>query len=102
MMGPRQVEQGALFCEFSLEEHVPSDHLLRSIDRFVDLSELRQHLGGQARHNGRHPTASKHRISKNPQFRPLARHADEKPRPSAGGAATSLPRLLGAADDAAS
>lgn len=42
MMGPRQVEQGALFYEFSLETHVPTDHLLRSIDRFVDLTGLRQ------------------------------------------------------------
>ena len=38
MMGPRQVEQGALFYEFSLDSHVPADHLLRSIDRFVDLT----------------------------------------------------------------
>ena len=40
MMGPRQVAQGALFYEFSLEDHVPADHLLRSIDRFVDLSRF--------------------------------------------------------------
>jgi hypothetical protein len=38
MMGHRQVEQAALFYEFSLERHIPADHLLRSIDRFVDLS----------------------------------------------------------------
>jgi transposase len=44
MMGPRQVEQGALFYEFSLDRHVPLDHLLRSIDRFVDLSDLRREL----------------------------------------------------------
>ena len=44
MMGPRQVEQGALFCSFSLDAHVPGDHLLRSIDRFVDLSEVRREL----------------------------------------------------------
>ncbi|UIN35070.1 transposase [Methylobacterium oryzae] len=44
MMGPRQVEQGALFYEFSLDTHVPADHLLRAIDRFVDLSGLRAHL----------------------------------------------------------
>ena len=35
MMGPRQVEQGMLFYNFSLDAHVPADHLLRSIDRFV-------------------------------------------------------------------
>jgi transposase len=44
MMGPRQVEQGALFYNFSLDGHVPADHLLRSLDRFVDLGELRRHL----------------------------------------------------------
>src|SRR5919206_1185319 len=43
MMG-RQVEQAALFYEFSLERHVPADHLLRSIDRFVDLGRVRSEL----------------------------------------------------------
>jgi transposase len=44
MMGERRVMQEALFCGFSLERHVPSDHMLRRIDRFVDLSEVRSHL----------------------------------------------------------
>jgi hypothetical protein len=44
MMGPRQVDQAPLFYEFSLERHVPATHLLRSIDRFVDLSCVRSHL----------------------------------------------------------
>jgi hypothetical protein len=44
MMGPRQVDQAARFYEFSLERHVPATHLLRSIDRFVDLSDVRSHL----------------------------------------------------------
>ena len=44
MMGHRQVEQAALFYEFSLEKHVPVEHLLRSIDRFVELGELRREL----------------------------------------------------------
>jgi transposase len=43
MMG-RQVEQGSLFYDFSLDRHVPADNLLRSIDRFVDLSEVRRDL----------------------------------------------------------
>jgi hypothetical protein len=29
MMGSRQVAQGALFYEFSLEDHVTQDHLIR-------------------------------------------------------------------------
>ena len=44
MMGERTVMQGSLFYGFSLEDHVPADHLLRSIDRFVDLSGIREHL----------------------------------------------------------
>ena len=44
MMGHRQVEQAALFYEFSLERHVPFDHLLRSIDRFVEFGEPRREL----------------------------------------------------------
>ena len=44
MMGERRVMQEALFYGFSLERHVPDHHLLRKIDRFVDLSELRTHL----------------------------------------------------------
>jgi hypothetical protein len=42
MMGHQKVEQAALFYEFSLERHVPTNHLLRSIDRFVELGELRR------------------------------------------------------------
>src|SRR6201982_3426622 len=44
MMGHQRVEQAALFYEFSLERQVPADHLLRSIDRFVDLDGLRREL----------------------------------------------------------
>src|ERR1700692_4767134 len=44
MMGERRVRQDALFYEFSLEDHVPAEHLLRSIDRFVELDGLRREL----------------------------------------------------------
>src|ERR1700751_2279222 len=44
MMGERRSGQEALFYEFSLERHVPSEHLLRSIDRFVDLDGVRCEL----------------------------------------------------------
>ncbi|MEW6467238.1 MAG: IS1182 family transposase [Pseudomonadota bacterium] len=44
MMGDRRVDQGALFYEFSLERHVPADHMLRAIDRFVDLEGVRAHV----------------------------------------------------------
>lgn len=44
MMGKRNDFQSALFYEFNLEDHVPNGHLLRSIDRFVDLTTIRRHL----------------------------------------------------------
>lgn len=44
MMGERAMVQEALFYEFSLDRHVPANHLLRAIDRFVDLSSIRAHL----------------------------------------------------------
>src|ERR1700757_4275578 len=44
MMGERRVDQGALFYEFSLERHVPADPMLRAIDSFVDLADLRVRL----------------------------------------------------------
>lgn len=36
MMG-MQTEPAQLFYEFRLHDHVPTDHLLRRIDRFLDL-----------------------------------------------------------------
>jgi hypothetical protein len=43
-MGPQQVAQGSLFYEFSIDHPVLVDHLLRRIDRFVDLSDIRRYL----------------------------------------------------------
>jgi transposase len=44
MMGERTMLQESLFYSFNLDRHVPMDHLLRSVDRFVDLSDVREHL----------------------------------------------------------
>src|SRR6185437_7194207 len=44
MMGRQLGEQATLFYEFSIDRHVPPDHLLRSIDRFVELDGLRREL----------------------------------------------------------
>lgn len=43
MMG-MQVEPARLFYEFRLDDHVPADHLLRRIDRFLDLDSVRSEL----------------------------------------------------------
>src|SRR6266699_4792506 len=53
MMGECRVGQEALFYEFSLERHVPETHLLRSIDRFVELDGLRQALAPYYSEKGR-------------------------------------------------
>ena len=42
-----------MFYAFNLEGHIPGDHMLRGIDRFMDLSELRQHLASFYSHTGR-------------------------------------------------
>jgi len=44
MMGEQTGMQEALLYEFSLEQHIPEHHMLRLIDRFVDLPPVRKHL----------------------------------------------------------
>jgi transposase len=53
MMGCKDKPQSPLFYSFDLDEVVPQDHLLRKIDRFLDLSDLRQHLASYYSHTGR-------------------------------------------------
>jgi transposase len=53
MMGQHSGAQDRLFYSFNLDAHVPADHLLRGIDRFLDLTELRQHLAPFYSHTGR-------------------------------------------------
>src|ERR1022692_3584065 len=44
MIGQHSGNQDRLFYSFNLDEHVPTDHMLRGIDRYLDLADLRQHL----------------------------------------------------------
>ena len=53
MMGQQNGTQDRLFYSFNLDAHVPADHLLRGIDRFLDLADLRQHLAPFYSHTGR-------------------------------------------------
>lgn len=53
MMGQQGGTQEQLFYSFNLEEHIPPNHLLRGIDQFFDLGELRQHLAPYYSHTGR-------------------------------------------------
>ena len=52
MMG-RQADQPAFVYDFALDRHVPADHMLRSIDRFVELDEMRTKLVPFYSHTGR-------------------------------------------------
>ncbi len=53
MMGSQGSTQEQLFYSFSLEDQIPRNHLLRGIDRFLDLGELRKHLASFYSHTGR-------------------------------------------------
>lgn len=53
MMGFQRDDQERLFYTFNLEDHVPKNHLLRGIDQFLDLSDLRQHLSEFYSNTGR-------------------------------------------------
>src|ERR1700682_4256059 len=53
MMGQQASSQDRLFYSFNLEARVPADHLLRGINQFLDLSELRRHLAPFYSHTGR-------------------------------------------------
>lgn len=45
--------QDRLFYSFNLDTYVPSNHLLRGIDRFLELGELRRPLAPLYSHTGR-------------------------------------------------
>jgi len=53
MMGQQVGAHDQLFYSFNLDSHIPADHLLRCIDRFLDLSDLRRHLAPFYSHTGR-------------------------------------------------
>jgi transposase len=53
MMGQQGGGQDRLFYSFNLDDHIPRNHLLRGIDRFFDLGELRSHLVPFYSHTGR-------------------------------------------------
>ena len=53
MMGRLEGGTAKLFYEFSLEDMVPQDHLLRKIDLFLDFDDLREHLKPFYSHTGR-------------------------------------------------
>src|SRR5664279_3214776 len=53
MMGQGCGGHRQLFYAFNLDDHVPADHLLRGIDRFLNLGDLRRHLAPFYSHTGR-------------------------------------------------
>lgn len=53
MMGHQNAVQDQMFYSFHLEDHVPQTHLLRAIDRVLDLDGLHSQLAGHYSHTGR-------------------------------------------------
>ncbi len=53
MMGHNGGNQNRLFYSFNLEDHVPASHLLRGINQFLDLTDLRAFLAPFYSHTGR-------------------------------------------------
>lgn len=53
MMGRRKRGQGQMFYEFSLDEVVPPDHLVRQIDAVLDLGWVHKELEPHYSHTGR-------------------------------------------------
>jgi len=53
MMGRQAGGQDRLFYSFNLEDHVPPNHLLRGIDRCLDLGGLHKHLADHYSQIGR-------------------------------------------------
>ena len=52
MMGTQRVE-AQLFYEFDLDAHVPPNHVLREINRFLDMGGMREKLKPFYSHTGR-------------------------------------------------
>ena len=53
MMGRREHGQGQFFYEFTLDEVVPPDHLVRRIDAVLDLGWVHKDLAPYYSHTGR-------------------------------------------------
>ena len=53
MMGQNGGNQNRLFYSFNLDDHVPASHLLRGINQFFDLADLRAYLAPFYSHTGR-------------------------------------------------
>jgi hypothetical protein len=88
-MGQNGGKQNRLFYSFDLEDHVPAGHLLRGIDKFLDLTDLHAYVAPFYSHTGRDawypsqiaadPSTSDHRPRRSSQRRftncePLKRH----------------------------
>jgi len=52
-MGQLPAVKNALFYDFCLERYIPSDHLLRQINEFLDFDAIWQHLKPFYSHIGR-------------------------------------------------
>jgi hypothetical protein len=58
MMGQRKSDQGQFFYEFTLDDVVPPDHLVRKIDAMLDLGWVHKELAPYYSHVGHRSTPS--------------------------------------------
>jgi hypothetical protein len=63
MMGQRSGKQDRLFYSFNLNNHVPADHMLRSIDRYLDEPQYARHNTRRARARVSPPARSRGGLS---------------------------------------
>ena len=85
-MGQQAGGKDQLFYSFNLEAHVPANHLLRGVDRFLDLSDLRKHLAAFYSHTGR--------PSIDPELTLLLRHPIGAAAVRGGASESRLPLVL--------
>lgn len=76
MMGSNERPQAELFHAFNPDDVVPQDHLLRDIDRMLDLSELREHLAPYYSHTGRPSVDPDSVYQQNPRKPPPLLHPE--------------------------
>jgi len=92
MMGTQAAPE-RLFYDFCLDEHVPLDHILRQIDRFLDLSDVRQELKPFYSHIGR-PSIDPELMIRMLIRRVLLRHPLRAPPVRGGASQSCLSRSL--------
>jgi len=76
MMGHNGGNQSRLFYSFNLDDHVPANHLLRGVNQFLDLSDLRAYLAPFYSQLRLRPGATD--VQRRPRFSPTVRFSSQE------------------------